>query len=136
MHCVIDGGKTVGYEIVRIIIAQNPMKHPEINYCNKCYIQCEYSQGISYTPLSICVNKCEEEFTKGDKYKQNLNLLTTSRVNILRCDHVLFSLGFCRAGSLPGRRGIRLYFAWHTSTAENRRKPSERLARRRKRVVR
>jgi hypothetical protein len=40
------------------------MKHPEINYCNKCYIQGEYLQGISYVPLSIYVNKAEEEFTK------------------------------------------------------------------------
>ena len=47
--------------------------------------------------------KREEEFTKGDKYKQNLNLLTTRRVNILRRDHVLFVEGLRRVGSLPGR---------------------------------
>lgn len=79
------------------------MKHPEINYCNKCYIQGEYLQGISYVPLSINVNECGEGFTKGDKYKQNLNLLTTRRVNILRRDHVLFLQDLRRAERLPGR---------------------------------
>lgn len=77
-----------------MIVIRKLMKHPEINYCNKCYIQGEYLQGISYVPLSINVNECGEGFTKGDKYKQNLNLLTTRRVNILRCDHVLFFPGF------------------------------------------
>lgn len=48
--------------------------------------------------------KREEGFTKGDKYKQNLNLLTTCRVNILRRDHVLFVQGLRRAESLPGRK--------------------------------
>ena len=48
--------------------------------------------------------KREGEFTKGDKYKQNLNLLTTRRVNILRRDHVLFYRIYAGQGVCPAER--------------------------------